>query len=94
VNNTLVQGSQPDKIAGFNYVVSNSVDASGSFSKNIAVFADLSRHVVRMVDGVQITRLNELYRANGIIGFEAVARWDSNYIGHAASYGAVATPAS
>jgi HK97 family phage major capsid protein len=94
VNNTLVQNAQPDKIAGFNYVVSNSIDASNSFSHNIAVFADLSRHVVRMVDGVQITRLNELYRANGMIGFEAVARWDSNYIGHAASYAYVATPAS
>jgi HK97 family phage major capsid protein len=94
INNTLVQNQQPNNIAGFNYVVSNSIDASGSFSKNLAVFADLSRHNVRVVEGVQITRLNELYRANGIIGFEAVMRFDSNYVGHASSIARLATPAS
>ncbi len=94
INNSLVQAQQPSNIAGFNYLVSNSIDASGSFSKNLAVFADLSRHNVRVVDGVQITRLNELYRASGMIGFEAVMRWDSNYVGHAASIARLATPAS
>ncbi|OWK37894.1 phage major capsid protein [Fimbriiglobus ruber] len=94
VNNTLVQNMQPDKIAGFNYLISNSIDASGSFSKNIAVFANLSRHVVRMVDGVKITRLNELYRANGMIGFEVLMRFDCNYVGHASSIARAATPAS
>jgi HK97 family phage major capsid protein len=94
VNNTLVQNAQPDKIAGFNYLVSNSIPASNAFSTKIACFADLSRHVVRMVDGVQLTKLNELYRASGIIGVECLARLDSNYIGHASSYGYVVTPAS
>lgn len=94
VNNTLVQNAQPDKVAGFNYLVSNSIDASNAFSKNLAVFADLSRHVVRMVDSVQITRLNELYRASGAIGFEVLMRFDCNYVGHAASIARLATPAS
>ncbi len=94
VNNTLVQNSQPDKVAGFNYLVSNSIDASGSFSKNIAVFANLPRQVVRIADGVQITRLNELYRGNGMIGFEVLLRFDCNYVGHASSIARVATPAS
>ena len=94
VNNTLVQNSQPDKIAGFNYLISNTIDASGSFNKNLAVFANLSRMVVRMVNGLQITRLNELYRGNGMIGIEFLMRFDSNYVGHAASIGRVRTPAS
>jgi HK97 family phage major capsid protein len=94
VNNTLVQNSQPDKIAGFNYLISNSMDASGSFSKNLCVFANLPRMVVRMVDGFQITRLNELYRGNGMIGFEFLMRFDANYIGHAASIARLASPAS
>jgi HK97 family phage major capsid protein len=94
VNNTLVQNSQPDKVAGFNYLVSNSVDASNAFSKNLAIFADLSRYIVRMVDGIQITRLNELYRATGCIGFEIQMRFDGNYIGHASSIARARTPVS
>jgi HK97 family phage major capsid protein len=94
VNNTLVQNAQPDKIAGFNYLISNSIDASGAFNKNIGVFANLSRHVVRMVDGIQITRLNEIYRGNGMIGFEILMRFDSNYVGHASSIARALTPAA
>ena len=94
VNNTLVQNAQPDKIAGFNYLISNSIDASGAFNKNIGLFANLSRHVVRMVDGIQITRLQELYRANGMIGFEILMRFDSNYVGHASSIARALTPAA
>ena len=47
-----------------------------------------------MVDGVQITRLNELYRVNGMIGFEAVMRFDCNYVGHSNSIARITTPAS
>lgn len=94
VNNTLVQAAQPDKIAGYNYLVSNSIDASGAFSKNLAVFANLPRYVVRLVNDVQITRLNERYRDVGAIGFEVLMRFDANYIGHASSIARVATPAS
>ena len=93
-NGTLMQAQQPTQIAGFNYLVSNSIPASGSFSTNLGVFADLSRHNVRMVDGVQITRLNELYRVNGMIGFEAVMRFDCNYVGHSNSIARITTPAS
>lgn len=93
VNNTLVQAAQPDSIAGFKYLVSNQMDAP-AFSKNLAVFADLSRYVVRMAENVQITRLNELYRATGCIGFEVLMRFDGNYIGHAASIARLATPSS
>lgn len=94
VNNTLAQNKQPDSIAGYKYLVSNSIDASNAFSKNIAVFANLPLMMVRLVEGIQITRLNELYRANGMIGFEALLRFDCNYTGHAASIARAATPAS
>jgi HK97 family phage major capsid protein len=94
VNNTLVQNSQPDSIAGFKYLISNSIDASNAFNKNLGFFVNLPRMVVRMVNGLQITRLNELYRGNGMIGIEFLMRFDCNYVGHAASVARVRTPAS
>lgn len=94
VNNTLYQAVPPDKVGGYNFLISNSMDASGVFSKNIAWFGDLSRYMLRMVGSPQITRLNELYRAQGCIGFEVLLRFDGNYIGHASSQAVLATPAS
>lgn len=94
INNTLVQNSQPDKIAGFNYLISNSIDASGAFDKNLAIFANLSRMIVRMVGGLQITRLNESFRGQGCVGVEFIQRFDCNYVGHASSIARLRTPAA
>lgn len=49
-----------------------------------ALFGDFSYYVIRDVDGIYIQRLNELYAANGQVGFRAFHRTDGKLLNTAA----------
>lgn len=68
----LVAG-QPDTLLGRPVVVSNSVPAATAGLKSVA-FGDLSYYTIADRSGVAVQRLNELYAANGQVGFRAFKR--------------------
>lgn len=69
----------PSTISGYRYVVNNDMAVMAA-SANSIVFGDLSKYVIRRVRDVQIIRLDELYAANGRIGFLAWSRADGKLI--------------
>lgn len=68
-----LQAGQPDVLLGRPVVVSNSVPAATTGLKSV-VFGDLSYYTIADRSGVAVQRLNELYAANGQVGFRAFKR--------------------
>lgn len=68
-----LQAGQPDVLLGRPVVVSNSVPAATTGLKSM-VFGDLSYYTIADRSGVAVQRLNELYAANGQVGFRAFKR--------------------
>lgn len=68
-----LQAGQPDTLLGRPVVVSNSVPAATAGLKSVA-FGDLSYYTIADRSGVAVQRLNELYAANGQVGFRAFKR--------------------
>jgi HK97 family phage major capsid protein len=61
---------------GYNYIINNDM-VSQATNAVFAVFGDFSKFRVRNVQGMFMTRLNELYAANGQVGFLMTQRVDS-----------------
>lgn len=74
-----LQAGQPDRILGRPVAVSDNVPAIGSSAKSV-VFGDLSYYWVAQRSGIYIQRLDELYAANGQVGFRAFLRVDGKLI--------------
>lgn len=68
----LVAG-QPDTLLGRPVVVSTAMPAATTGLKSI-VFGDMSYYTIADRSGVAVQRLNELYAANGQVGFRAFKR--------------------
>lgn len=68
-----LQAGQPDTLLGRPVLVSNSVPAATAGLKSVA-FGDLSYYTIADRSGVAVQRLNELYAANGQVGFRAFKR--------------------
>ena len=59
-----------------NTMVINSAMPDMSANLKPIIFGDFSNYYVRNVQGIQVVRLNELYAANGQVGFMAFMRAD------------------
>jgi HK97 family phage major capsid protein len=70
----LTEGA-PDRIKGYPVIVNNDMPDMAASAKSI-LFGDFSAYFVRNVQGIQVVRLNELYAANGQVGFMAFMRCD------------------
>ena len=70
----LVAG-RPDTLFGRPVIVSDSMPAATTGLKSV-VFGDLSYYTVADRQGVTVQRLNELYAANGQVGFRGYKRTD------------------
>lgn len=68
-----LQAGMPDTLLGRPVMVSNSVPAATTGLKSV-VFGDLSYYTIADRSGVAVQRLNELYAANGQVGFRAFKR--------------------
>lgn len=67
--------SAPATIKGYPVIINNDMPAMAASEKSI-LFGDFSAYFVRNVQGIQVVRLNELYAANGQVGFMAYMRAD------------------
>lgn len=71
--------SEPDRIFSYPYVINQDMPAMAA-SQNSVLFGQLSKYIIRQVSDVQLLRLNELYAANGQVGFLAWSRADGALI--------------
>lgn len=74
----------PDKIDGVKYWINQDMDSSINASSKLILCGDFSKYIIRIVQDMQMIRLNELYAANGLTGFQAWMRFDAELINTAA----------
>lgn len=70
-----LQAGQPDRILARPLITSSAAPAATTGLKSVA-FGDLSYYTVADRAGTVVQRLNELYAANGQVGFRAFKRMD------------------
>ena len=70
-----LQAGQPDMILGRPFISSAGAEAATTGLKSV-LFGDLSYYYVADRQGTVVQRLNELYAANGQVGFRAYRRLD------------------
>lgn len=74
-----LQAGQPDLILGRPVVVSQAMPAPTTGNKSI-VFGDMSGYYIADRQGMTMQRLNELFAANGQVGFRAYKRMDGKMV--------------
>ena len=74
-----MQAGQPDMLLGRPLVTSVAMPAATTGLKSV-VFGDLSGYTVADRQGTVLQRLNELYAANGQVGFRAYRRMDGDTV--------------
>lgn len=75
-----VREGDPDRIEGYRYWINQDMDNAVTTAKKIMLAGDFQKFVVRMVKEMTVLRQDELYSANGLVGFQAWARWDSELL--------------
>jgi HK97 family phage major capsid protein len=73
------QEGAPARIKGFPVVINNDMATMSASAKHSA-FGDFSNYYIRRVSGIQVLRLQELYAANGQVGFMAFMRADGGLV--------------
>ena len=71
---------QPDVIDGTRYWINQGMDSSINASSKIMLVGDFSKYIIRISRDMSVTRLNELYAENGLVGFRGVMRFDGELI--------------
>lgn len=74
-----LQAGQPDRILGRPLVTSTAMPAATTGNKSV-VFGDMAGYVVADRQGTVVQRLNELYAANGQVGFRGYRRMDGETV--------------
>lgn len=68
------------RVHGFPVVISNSLNSAITTGLKTMVFGAMNKFLIRDVANIRIQRLDELYAANGAVGFTAWARTDSKIL--------------
>jgi HK97 family phage major capsid protein len=71
-------GEAPDMILGRPVVINNSMDGTPAANDVVMLFGDFSYYWIFDRQGMDMQRLNELYAANGQVGFIADKRFDGH----------------
>jgi len=71
---------QPDTIDGTKYWINQAMDNSINASSKLMLCGDFSKYIIRISQDMTVTRLNELYAENGLVGFRGVMRFDGELI--------------
>jgi len=69
----------PDRLEGYRYWINTDMADAAAATKPI-LFGDFSKYKVRIVKGMQIKRLDELYAGTGEVGFMGYMRFDGELI--------------
>jgi HK97 family phage major capsid protein len=75
-----LQAGEPDRLLGRPVFASSAANDLGTVDTNVIAFGDMSYFWIADRGARVIQRLNELYAANGQIGFRAYERHDSNVL--------------
>lgn len=71
---------EPDKIDGSRYWINQDMDSTINASSKIMLCGDFAKYLIRISQDLRIMRLNELYAANGLVGFQATMRFDGELL--------------
>lgn len=71
---------QPDTIDSTRYWINQSMDSSINTASKIMLAGDFNKYIIRISKDMSVTRLNELYAENGLVGFRGVMRFDGELI--------------
>lgn len=66
----------PDTIEGYPFWVNQAMDSALTTGKKVMLFGDFNCYTIRIVKELTVVRLNELYAANGQVGFYGFMRFD------------------
>jgi HK97 family phage major capsid protein len=92
---TSMTAGEPDKILGKPYFVNNDMPDADAIGGSAILFGDLSKYLIRQVNGVDLVVLKEVLRTDyNAIGFLAFTRTDSALLNAAAIKAAGATSGS
>ena len=72
--------NQPDTIDSTRYWINQSMDSTINTASKIMLCGDFSKYIIRIAKDMSVTRLNELYAENGLVGFRGVMRFDGELI--------------
>lgn len=75
---------QPDKVEGYEYVVNNAMSATYTAANKLILFGDFSKYYIRIVKGLEIKTLSELFALNNEVGLAGFQRWDADLTNSAA----------
>jgi HK97 family phage major capsid protein len=70
-----VTDGAPDSLFGYQVLINPDMPTMTATYKPI-IFGDFTHYFIRNVSGIEVVRLNELYAANGQVGFMAFCRFD------------------
>jgi HK97 family phage major capsid protein len=71
---------QPDTIDSTRYWINQGMDSTINTASKIMLCGDFSKYIIRIARDMSVTRLNELYAENGLVGFRGVMRFDGELI--------------
>ena len=71
---------QADTIDGTRYWLNQGMDSTINASSKLMLCGDFSKYIIRIAKDMSVTRLNELYADNGLVGFRGVMRFDAELI--------------
>jgi HK97 family phage major capsid protein len=71
---------QPDTIDSTRYWINQGMDSTINTASKIMLCGDFSKYIIRIAKDMSVTRLNELYAENGLVGFRGVMRFDGELI--------------
>ena len=80
-----VREGEPDKILGKRYWINQGMASAIATGQKVMLFGDFSKYRIRMVQDLLVVRLNELYAANGLVGYQGWMRLDGDCVNTAAS---------
>lgn len=76
---TSMRDGAPDTIEGYKYFINQGMASIATGNKTI-LFGDFSKYMIRIVKALQLVRLDELYAANGQVGFYGFMRFDGELL--------------
>ena len=75
---------EPDRIDGHRYWINQAMDSSINASSKLILAGDFSKYKIRIAQDMRMKRLDELYSADGLVGFQAWMRFDGELMNTAA----------
>lgn len=74
----------PDLIDGSRYWINQGLSSTYTTGQKLILAGDFSKYKIRLVSEMNVQRLDELYAANGLVGFQGTMSWDGELMNTAA----------